>query len=276
VSSGLSSGDPVRVAPIRAARAASTLALWSAARVGGASADAVLDAVETAGGRAGVRAADAETAELTGLPGPGAPSAGSMALLPLMQRGGVPELLLPTAGDLRGLPPRGAVTVPALDVGAVVVLPEIGIGLVPTDGQWRAYRCPGGHPPADLRDAQRLLDEAVTSATRQLVTADLARGTDGVHDRVRAVMLAEAVDTPPGTPSAASALLAKAISLHALLEVAAGHDTAAVTSRELAVVDDALRPLARAVREGRRAAVQTAVRALAGDDHSQRPANRDL
>jgi hypothetical protein len=76
-------------------------------------------------------------------------------------------------------------------------------------------------------------------------------------------MLAERVPTPPGTPSRSSALLAKAISLQALLAVAENHDTAAVNSHELAVVDDALRPLARAVRDGRRAAVADACTALA-------------
>ena len=44
--------------------------------------------------------------------------------------------------------------------------------------------------------------------------------------------------------------------------MANGQDTAAVTSHELAVVDDALRPLAAAVGEARRAAVAAAVAAL--------------
>ncbi|MTD13803.1 hypothetical protein GIS00_07595 [Nakamurella sp. YIM 132087] len=253
----------------RPVRAATTLTLWAAARAS-VSTDALLQAVEAAGGRAGIRAGNAEVAELTGLPGPGEPSAGTMALLPLLRKGGRPELLLPHAGDLRGLPPRGDITVPALDVGAVVVLPELGIGLLPVDGLWRAYRCTGGNPPVDLLQAHQLIDDAVTDATRRLMTADIARGSDRVRERVREMILAEAVDTPPGTPQRASALLAKAISLQALLAVAAGHETAAVTSRELAVVDDALRPLTYAVREGRRAAVDLAVRTLAGDDRPSR------
>ena len=68
-------------------------------------------------------------------------------------------------------------------------------------------------------------------------------------------MLDEAVSYPPGTPPAASALLATSISLHALLAVANSQDTAAVTSYEMAAVDDVLRPLAIAIRESRRAAV---------------------
>ena len=243
--------------------AATTLALWAAARAGGRSTDDVLAAVDAAGHRVGVRAATAEVARSTGLPGPGSPTAGSMALLPLMTTGGVPVLLLPTAGDLRGLPPKGDITVPALDAGAVVVFPELEIGVVPADGQWRVHSCAGHHPALGLSEANTEIDGAMADATRSLVNLDIARGSEQVRENVRRRMLAEAVNTPPGTPTAASALLAKVISLEALLAVAAGHETAAVTSRELAVVDDALRPLTTAVRAGRRAAVGDAARMLA-------------
>src|SRR5947209_3698710 len=109
--------------------AATTLALWAAARIGGRSADDVLAAVDAAGHRVGVRAASVDVAASTGLPGPGSPTAGSMSLLPLMIAGGVPDLLLPAAGDLRGLPVRGEITVPALDAGAVVLFPDLEIGI---------------------------------------------------------------------------------------------------------------------------------------------------
>ncbi len=87
-------------------------------------------------------------------------------------------------------------------------------------------------------------------------------------------MLDEAVTMPPGTPAAASALLATSISLHALLAVANGQDTAAVSSYEMAAVDDVLRPLAIAVRESRRAAVSAAVRVLR-DPRTVRRGDRD-
>ncbi len=243
-------------------RAATTLALWGAAWQGGAPADAVLSAIDATGFRAGVRAHSEEAAALTGLPGPGSSSAGSAELLPLLRTGGVPELLLPTAGDLRGLPPGGRLTVAALDAGAVVVLPATRVGLVPTAGQWRVDCCPGGHPALDLRTAHLELDAAIAEATHRLTAADLARDAEQARDRVAEIMLAERVETPPGMPSQAAALLAKAISLQALLVVAEGHDTAAVNNFELAVVDDALRPLARAVREGRRSAVAVGCEAL--------------
>ncbi len=207
-------------------RAATTLALWGAARVGGLPGDETLRGIDGSGYRAGVRAADGEVATRTGLPGPGERSAPAAALLALFTRGGTPELLLPSAGDLRGLPPGGAVVVPALDAGAMVVLPDIEIGLVPRDGQWRAYPCTGRVMPLTLSEAQYLIDTAMQAATRDLVNADVARGADTVRERVREVMLAEAVDTPPDMPRRASALLAKVISLQALLEVAEKHETA--------------------------------------------------
>ena len=261
--SGIGETGPTR-GPVSPVRAASTLALWAAAWQGGAPSDEVIAAIENTGFRAGVRALSVEAAAASGLPGPGASSAGSAALLPLLRTGGTPELLLPTAGDLRGLAPGGRLTLAALDAGAVVVLPAAGIGVVPMDGQWRADVCPGRHPAPDLRTAGRELDEAIGEATRRLAAADLGRDAGSPRDRVAEVMLAERVPTPPGTPAGSAALLAKAISLHALLCVAGNHDTAAVNSFELAVVDDALRPLARAVRDGRRAAVAAACAALVG------------
>ena len=250
------------MSPVGALRAATTLALWAAAWQGGASADDVLTAIDDAGHRAGVRAASGDIADATGLPGPGWPSAGSAALLPLLRDGGPAGLLLPYPGDLRGLPVGGELTVAALDSGAVVVLPASSIALVPSDGQWRAFACPTRHPALGLAEAHEMLDAAVGRATRSLTALDVARGSDSAREQVRQVMLAEAVSSPPGTPAAASALLATSISLHALLAVANSQDTAAVTSYEMAAVDDVLRPLAIAIRESRRAAVAAAVRAL--------------
>ena len=180
----------------------------------------------------------------------------------MLREGGPAELLLPYPGDMRGLPLGGELTVAALDAGAVVVLPDSSIALVPADGQWRAFPCTTRHPALGLGEAHEMLDAAVGRATRSLTALDVARGSDTAREQVRRVMLDEAMSSPPGTPSAASALLATSISLHALLAVASSQDTAAVTSYEMAAVDDVLRPLAIAIRESRRAAVAAAVRVL--------------
>jgi hypothetical protein len=246
-----------------AVRAATTLALWSAAWRGGASPDDVLTAIDGADQRAGVRAATEEIAVMTGLPGPGSPTAGSVALLPLLRGGGDAELLLPYPGDLRGLPTSGDLTVAALDAGTAVTLTGSSLAVVPVNGHWRVFANHARHPADGVPEAHDRLDQEVARATRNLAALDVARQSDGARERVRQLMLAEAVTTPPAIPRAASSLLAASISLQALLTVADHHDTNAVNLYQMAAVDEALRPLAIAIREARRAAVAAGVRALA-------------
>jgi hypothetical protein len=252
-------------------RAATTLALWAASWQAGQSADHVLAALDGTGVRAGVRAGSPAAAEASGLPGPGRPSAGMVDLLALLRRGGAPALLLPVPGDLRGLPVGGDIVVPALDAGAAVVLPEAEVALIPADGQWRAFRCTPAHPTLALGEVTELVDGSVTEATRALASADIGSAQGNPREAVRRAILAESVDTPPGMPPAAASLLAKSITLAALLTVAAGHTTAAVTSREMAVVDDALHPLGSAVREARRTAVAVTATELLGTSGRSAP-----
>ena len=258
------SGASAAASPIRAA---TTAAAWAAAWQAGASADEVLDAISAVAHRAGIRAATAAVAHRSTLAGPGEASGSDLALLTLLRRGGRPGLLLPVPGDLRGLPVGGEILIPALDAGAVVTLPDLGVGLVPVNGQWRAFECAGRHPPIAPRDAARLLDDAIAEATRTLTAADLAAGGASAvppREAMAARIRDEAVDLPRGSGSVASALLARAITLDALLAAAAGHPTAAVTGGELATVHEALAPLAAAAREARRTAVAEAVVALLG------------
>ncbi|MEO9010119.1 MAG: hypothetical protein ABI382_06990 [Nakamurella sp.] len=276
-----------------AIRAATTLAVWSAAVAGGASADSAIDAITGVGMPRGVRAAsmnpsmnpsanlsanlsmspsESQTADPTvhsaghftrqRLPGPGEPHAGHTELLAFVRQGGPAELLLPVPGDLRGLPPGGEITVPALDAGAAVVFPDHGVGLVPTDGHWRAYPCGFTHVVLAERDAQALVDGAIADATVALARADIARSAGNPRERLRQLILADEVELPERTPTAASALLAQSITLHALIRVAFAHETAAVTARSIGAIDEALAPLAAAVRESRRTAVAMAVAAL--------------
>src|SRR5690349_3936040 len=133
-----------------AVRAATTLALWAAAWQGGASPDDVLEAIGGADHRAGVRAATDEIARTTGLPGPGSPTAGSAALLPLLRNAGEAQLLLPYPGDLRGLPMSGELTITALDAGAAVTLTAADLAIVPVNGHWRVFGNPARHPADGL------------------------------------------------------------------------------------------------------------------------------
>lgn len=250
-----------------AIRAATTAAVWAAAWQAGAPADEVLAAVAAVAHRAGVRASTPAVARRTGLAGPGEASGTDLDLLGLFRRGGRPGLLLPVPGDLRGLPVGGDIVIPALDAGAVVTLPEAGLGLVPMHGQWRAYECAGVHATIPPAEATRVLDDAIREATRTMVAADLGIGGPAAgapRDAMAARIRAEAVDLPVSAAPAAATLLARAITLDALLGATAAHRTAAVTSAELATVHDALGPLAAAAREARRTAVDAAVTALLG------------
>ena len=158
-----------------AVRAATTLALWAAAWQGGASPDDVLTAIDGADHRAGVRAATDEVAIMTGLPGPGSPTAGSAALLPLLRGAGEPQLLLPYPGDLRGLPTSGDLTITALDAGAAVTLTDAALTVVPVNGHWRVFANATRHSADGLAEAHDRLDHEVARATRDLAALDVAR-----------------------------------------------------------------------------------------------------
>lgn len=243
-------------------RAATTLALWSAALAAGASADAAIDAFAAGGAPTAARGASATAADLSGLPAPGEAHADVTGLLPLLREGGPARLLLPVPGDMRGLPVAGPLTIAALDAGATVVLPAAGVGLVQQQGHWRAYPCTTDHAALPEWDAKRLIDGALREASQTLDRAGIARTAPDAREAIHRAILAEEVPLPPGVPPAASALLAQSITLHAVLSVAARHETAAATAGQMALVTQALAPLAAAVRESRRTAVHLAVTAL--------------
>ncbi len=263
-------------------RAATLLAVWGAAhRSGVAGADQVLGQLASAGRTAGVRAADAGTAQRIDIPGPGQAGAGTIALLELTRRGGLPQLVLPVPGDLRGLPPQSPCLVAALDAAAAVLLPDLQIAVVPGEGHWRVFGAPGlvdlvpkasGGP--SLFEAEVELDRAIRDATARLTRLDVARESAEVRAKVAAAMRDGAVDLPSGSGRGhrhGSAMLAKVVSLEALLQVAGSHETAAVSRFELASVDDALRPLAHAVRMGRLAAVTELVAEISRPIHLATP-----
>lgn len=248
-----------------AIRAATVLALWGAAYARGLVApDDVISAVSDTGHTAGVRAADEETAAALDLPGPGSAGSGSLALLELLRAGDGGQLLLPVAGDVRGVPPGHRALLTALEAGAALRLRRpAGPGslVVPVDGHWRVFVVApeaagtGAPLPWTVHEAERTIDRAILTATARLRALDVARESAAVRDRIAEAMRRAAHDNPRSMDRSASSLLAKVISLQALLDTAAGHRTAAVSRFELGAVDDALRPLTEAVRQGRLAAV---------------------
>ncbi|MGY1858540.1 hypothetical protein [Modestobacter sp. SYSU DS0290] len=169
------------------------------------------------------------------------------------------HLALPAPGDTRGVPAVPALTALALESGQVAVGSQV--ALVPEElgtemVAWTAVPLDPTRPaapPAEgtLRAASGALDLAVGDAARTLASLDLARW----HPEVPSLLagLAKGVRAPglPGDhdPLAVS-VLGRAQRLRQVLDLAmADAPGAAVTHAQAAARDEALRPLATAVRE---------------------------
>jgi hypothetical protein len=102
------------------------------------------------------------------------------------------------------------------------------------------------------------LDLAVTDAARTLVTLDLARWHPEVPALLAGLAGSRALGLPADTDPLALSVLGRAQRLAQVLDLAmADAPGAAVTSAQAAARDDALRPLADAVRDALTAAYNT-------------------
>jgi hypothetical protein len=169
------------------------------------------------------------------------------------------RLVLPVPGDVRGLPAVPGLAPLALEAGQAVVGNRL--ALVPEDLgpeaiAWTAVPLDGTQPatpPVEgtLRQASGELDLAVGDAARTLASLDLARW----NPEVPALLAGLAASTrapglPPDHDPLALSVLGRALRLARVLDLAmADAPGAAVTTAQAAARDDALRPLAHAVRE---------------------------
>jgi hypothetical protein len=181
------------------------------------------------------------------------------------------RLVLPVPGDISGLPGPPEVNSDALAAGEAVIVigPTPPLLLVPSvevhgpamEGalesvSWRvlpAARVPA--PPPPPRAAEYELAGAIRSTTTALLDLDNASARPEVLALLRD--RGEAEPGPglgPGYPPPAHALLARAERLHALLDLAALDDGAAVTASEVARRTAVLRGLSAAVRRSYEAA----------------------
>ena len=194
----------------------------------------------------------------------------SEALITWRRTGGTVRLVLPVAGDVRGLPGPAEFRSGALDAGEAAY--GGGLGLVPnvmerhpssapTAVTWHAFQVDTPSPdPLSVPDAQHELTEAIRDAASALATAEVARWIDDVTDALADARRAgERLNLPPGFPSPAVRLVAQAERLQAVLDVAALDPTGGAVDRTgIAVRTDALRPLATAVRRARLAGYNAA------------------
>jgi hypothetical protein len=257
--------------------ASASLAVWSAAWIAGAAAaDDVLDALAPWSEAHDVVAADAGVAAETDLPTPDRAGAGLAALLVLLRRRSAgsdldARVVLPVAGDVRGLPGPDAFRAGAMAVGECAVFPGAGLAVVPStvaDGvlRWTTHVVadvpPQAHP--SLADAEHDLRIGVREAATTLAEMDVARPRAGVREEIAASLRARPQPTwPAGTPGRPLRVLQHADEVEAILVAASGDDPGgALTAATALARTDALRPLATAVRAARVAAVAETVRAL--------------
>jgi hypothetical protein len=240
------------------------LAAWSAAFFAGrVSIDQVADAV--AGSDAphqvgGLPAFDIELAPLREV------------LVAWRRAGGCVRLVLPVAGDVRGVPGPAAFRSAALERGEGVVGPGLGIvpevidyypSSAPSTVLWQAFAVePAPVDYISLPDAQYELTTAIRESATALSAADVAGWIDDIADDLHDARRAgERLNLPPGFPPRAVALLAQAERLQAVLDLAFSDPTGGAVDRTgIAARTAALRPLAVAVRRARLAGYNAEVR----------------
>jgi hypothetical protein len=189
------------------------------------------------------------------------------------------RVVLPAAGDPRGLPGPGPFSSTALVVGEGVILgacglvPEAppapgrqnGVPLDPADRwdgtRWLAYPLPETPVPPEalsLAEADHDLTMALTEAIGALRTLDVARLPPGLARGLAALRGESAAGPtlPAGYGARARRLSARASTIAGVLALAAADPPGgAVNAHETAARDAALRPLATAVRRARSASV---------------------
>ena len=169
------------------------------------------------------------------------------------------RLVLPVPGDVRGLPRVPGLTELALEAGQAAVGERLALvpeALGPEAIAWTAFSLDGAPPvppPVEgtLRAVSGALDLAVTDAARTLARLDVARWNPEVPALLAGLGRATGgAGLPPGRDPLASPVLARAERLARVLDLAmADAPGGAVNHAQAAARDDALRPLAQAVRE---------------------------
>ncbi|WAX57179.1 hypothetical protein M6B22_00065 [Jatrophihabitans cynanchi] len=177
--------------------------------------------------------------------------------------GGPVRVVLPVAGDVRGLPGPAQFRSAALEAGEAVCGGRVGIvpqvidyypSSAPSTVLWQAFateEVPVDH--VSVADAQYELTHAIRESASALSAADVAGWIDDVADELHDARRAgEHLCLPPRFPSRAVALVAQAERLQAVLDLAERDPTGGAIDRTgIAARAEGLRPLAAAVRRAR-------------------------
>ena len=167
------------------------------------------------------------------------------------------RLVLPVPGDVRGLPAVPGLAPLALESGQAAVGERVAFvpeALGPEVVEWTAFPLDGGPPAAppvegNLRAVSGELDLAVGDAARALARLDVSRWNPEVPALLAGLSRATAPGLPADHEPLALSVLGRAQRLAAVLDLAlTDAPGAAVNHAQAARRDDALRPLADAVR----------------------------
>jgi len=173
------------------------------------------------------------------------------------------RLVLPVPGDVRGLPAVPGLAAQALDSGQGAVGEHLALVPEPVGSQviaWTAFPLDGAPPVAPpvegtLRAISGALDLAVADTARTLAGLDLARWHPEVPGLLAGLGKTTALALPHDLDPLAVSVLGRAQRLATVLDLAmADAPGAAVNHAQAARRDEALRPLAAAVREATTAA----------------------
>ncbi len=187
----------------------------------------------------------------------------SQVLVAWRRAGGSVRLVLPVAGDVRGLPGPLEFRSAALQAGEAVFGATLGIvpsviehapsSAAPTV-LWQAFDVTPAPPDfIAVTDAQYELTSEIRESATALSAADVAGWIEDIADALHEARRAgEHLNLPPAFPPRAVALIAQAERLQAVLDLAAQDPTGGAIDRSgIAARREALRPLATAVRRAR-------------------------
>jgi hypothetical protein len=262
-----------------------SLSIWANAWLAGvASPDDVLDALSLWAPTHSVTAYDSVAASHTGLPWPDLNDSGAVSLLQTVRTAAGAAvarpaigIVLPVAGDVRGLPAgtqfqRDALTVgEAMVVGAIGLVPEFEYDEIDDEREfdpqpcalsWTVYSVPDAAPAGDLDigDAEYSLRSAVRAAADALGALRAGAADADVEDPRSLVEQVLESDRqhriPDHAPTRAVRVLENAAHVDAIITVSSGLIPIGMhSSAEVQLASDALRPLTAVVRTARLAAV---------------------
>lgn len=178
---------------------------------------------------------------------------GLLPLLTLLRslETGIVGAVFPEEGDLRGLAGPPAFNAAAVEEAQALVVPYGGIGVTPRRvGQgltWTIHRA-RRRQPGDVGEADRQLRAALTRATDDLVQLDVAAWSPQTADSLMDLGRAPEWTVPPGVPSVAVRLAARATRLVTITDLALTETGGALSSTEVNRRADVVRELRRSAR----------------------------